>query len=130
MKAKFSLRELFDDSKVAILRFPLVLLSAILSGSIGIYAVHSNIDLPETLGYLMAVIGLGISVFFAITVFFENNPFGRIYKMVVELLAIGLLFLIYLQVKSGANFGFENTVLLLFRYALLSHLLVAFSPFC
>lgn len=129
MKAKFSLRELFDDSKVAILRFPLVLLSAILSGSIGIYAVHSNIDLPETLGYLMAVIGLGISVFFAITVFFENNPFGRIYKMVVELLAIGLLFLIYLQVKSGANFGFENTVLLLFRYALLSHLLVAFSPF-
>lgn len=129
MKAKFSLRELFDDSKVAILRFPLVLLSAILSGSIGIYAVHSNIDLPETLGYLMAVIGLGISVFFAITVFFENNPFGRFYRMVVELLAIGLLFLIYLQVKSSANFGFENTVLLLLRYALLSHLLVAFSPF-
>jgi len=40
-----------------------------------------------------------------------------------------LLALIYVQVTSRAEFGFENTILLLFRYAILSHLLVAFLPF-
>lgn len=129
MKAKFSLIELIDDSKVAISRFPLVLLSSILSGALGIYAVHATDSVPETLGYLMSVIGLGISLFFAITIFYENNSFNKRLKMLVELLAIACLVLIYFQVESGAEFGFENTILLLFRYAILSHLLVAFLPF-
>lgn len=128
MKAKFSLSDLLIDSKTVIKRFPISIILAVLGAAIGIYTFNGN-NVSVFVESLLSTIGLGISLFLAIAIFFENKTYSKLEVIVVHLSAVIFLVLIFFKLKIVKEFDLENSELLLFRYALMSHLLVSFLPY-
>lgn len=128
MKAKFSLSDLLADSNTASKRFFIPIILAVLGAAIGIYSFNGN-DVSPFIETLLSVIGLGISLFLAIAIFFETRSYSKLEVVLVHLSALVFLVLIFFKLKFAKEFDLENSELLLFRFALMSHLLVAFLPF-
>ncbi len=128
MKAKFSLTDLISDSNVAIKRFIVPILLALLGSVIAIYSFNGN-DVSPLIETLLSVIGVGISLFLALAIFFETRSVSKLVMFLIYLSALAFLVVIFIKLKNAKEFDLENSELLLFRYALMSHLLVSFLPF-
>ena len=128
MKAKFSLSDLLEDSNTASKRFFIPIILAVLGAAIGIYSFNGN-DFSPFIETLLSVIGLGISLFLAIAIFFETRSYSKLEVVLVHLSALVFLVLIFFKLKFAKEFDLENSELLLFRYALIFHLLVSFLPY-
>lgn len=128
MKAKFSLTDLISDSNVAIKRFLVPILLALLGSVIAIYSFNGN-DVSPLIETLLSVIGVGISLFLALAIFFETRSVSKLVMFLIYLSALAFLVVIFIKLKNAKEFDLENSELLLFRYALMSHLLVSFLPF-
>ncbi len=128
MKAKFSLTDLISDSNVAIKRFIVPILLALFGSVIAIFSFNGN-DVSPLIETLLSVIGVGISLFLALAIFFETRSFSKLVMFLIYLSALAFLVVIFIKLKNAKEFDLENSELLLFRYALMSHLLVSFLPF-
>jgi len=128
MKAKFSISDLLTDSKLAVSRFIIPILLSMLGAGIAIYSFNGK-ELSDTIISLLITVGLGISLFFAVAIFFENRILSIWIKLGAHLIAAIVLVCIFFQLREMQLFGLENAPLLIVRYAIIFHLLVSFLPF-
>ncbi len=128
MKAKFSISDLLTDSKLAVSRFIIPILLSMLGAGIAIYTFNGK-ELSDTIISLLITVGLGISLFFAVAIFFENRILSIWFKIGAHLIAAIVLVCIFFQLREMQLFGLENAPLLIVRYAIIFHLLVSFLPF-
>jgi hypothetical protein len=128
MKAKFSISDLLKDSKLAVSRFVIPILLSIIGAGIAIYSFNGK-ELSDTIISLLITVGLGISLFVALAIFFENRIFSIWIKIGGHLIAAVVLVCIFFQLREMQLFGLENAPLLIVRYAIIFHLLVSFLPF-
>lgn len=128
MKAKFSLSDFLTDSKLAVTRFVIPIVLSLIGAGIAIYSFNGK-ELSDTIISLLITVGLGISLFFALAMFFENRIFSIWFKIGAHLTAAIILVCIFFQLREMQLFGLENAPLLIVRYAIIFHLLVSFLPF-
>ena len=128
MKAKFSLSDFLTDSKLAVTRFVIPILLSMIGAGIAIYSFNGK-ELSDTIISLLITVGLGISLFFALAIFFENRNFSSWIQIGAHLIAAIVLVCIFFQLREMQLFGLENSPLLIVRYAIIFHLLVSFLPF-
>lgn len=128
MKAKFSLSDFLTDSKLAVTRFVIPIVLSLVGACIAIYSFNGK-ELSDNIICLLITVGLGISLFFALAIFFENRIFSIWFKIGAHLTAAIILVCIFFQLREMQLFGLENCPLLIVRYAIIFHLLVSFLPF-
>lgn len=128
MKTKFSISDLLVDSKLAVSRFVIPILLSMIGAGIAIYSFNGK-ELSDTIISLLITVGLGISLFVALAIFFENRIFSIWIKIGGHIIAAIVLVCIYFQLREMQLFGLENSPLLIVRYAIIFHLLVSFLPF-
>lgn len=129
MKAKFSISDLLKDSKVALQRFGISIGFAVWGAGIAMAMFKNNSPFSAQNESLLLVLGMGISLFIAIRLYFENNERPIIFNVGVHVLAIAFLVFVYFQILDAKMFGIGNEVLITFRFAIMCHLMVAFLPF-
>jgi hypothetical protein len=128
MKTKFSISDFLIDSKLAVRRFVIPILLSIIGAGIAIYSFNGK-ELSDTIISLLITVGLGISLFVALPIFFENRIFSIWIKIGAHLIAAIVLVCIFFQLREMQLFGLGNAPLLIVRYAIVFHLLVSFLPF-
>jgi hypothetical protein len=104
------------------------ILLSIIGAGIAIYSFNGK-ELSDTIISLLITVGLGISLFVALAIFFENRIFSIWIKIGAHLIAAIVLVCIFFQLREMQLFGLENAPLLIVRYAIVFHLLVSFLPF-
>lgn len=72
MKAKFSILYLLTDSKLAVARFVIPILLSMLGAGIAIYSFNGK-ELSDTIISLLITVGLGISLFLAMSYLLLNS---------------------------------------------------------
>lgn len=130
MKAKFSFSDLFKDSWVAIKRFPIVILLSII-GAILAIVLEPDGDWGPKLTSFIITLGLGISLFFALTLFAEINQLNWQKRLALLILGLGILTFVYFDLISSQSYynrQEEHLVFMTIRYGILFHLMVAFLP--
>jgi hypothetical protein len=127
-----SLQTLAQQTVSIIKRFPLTILSAVVLTAICIHLTHRGTDFREGNDYLLSKIamccGLGLSFFLAVSLFSEANDYSRNIKIILQLIALGIITGYYFTIEKYENFNLD-TVTRYTLYILASHLFVAFSPF-
>ena len=129
MKAKFSFSDLFKDSWVALNRFPIVILLSVIGAVLAI-VLGPDSNWGPNITSLITTLGLGISLFFALSLFAEINQLNWKKRLAILLLGIGILAFVYFDLNSEKSYyRFEqNVVFIGIRYGILFHLMVAFLP--
>jgi hypothetical protein len=110
MKAKFSISDLLKDSKVALQRFGISIGFAAWGAVIGMAMFKNNSPFSAQNESLLLVLGMGISLFIAIRLYFENNERPLIFNVGVHVLAIAFLVFVYFQILDAKMFGIGNEV--------------------
>jgi hypothetical protein len=121
-----SVTYIVEHAKAAFNRFPYVLICSALSGFIAILLIEAESDDFWYIKLAMTL-GLGIALFFSLTLYFEK-PHPK-YKFTAPRLLIGagVLLVGFYLLSGGAPT--ENFYLNFAQWALALHLLAAFSPF-
>ncbi len=123
---------LFNNARTTILRFPLMMLSAIIAVAVGIYTIENREALKNFFPYINLVLaaGIGIPLFFSAAILsdkFKNT--GRI-KLISNLLVVLLLLFIFWSFPHEESTRNINQPYIKFvLYIIAAHLLVSFSPF-
>lgn len=129
---KPSIHQLAQHAKDAFIRFPLVILSALIGSLAGIYWVQVSEVSYNTLPMinLMLTGALGIPLFFSIHMLLERHERPASWSVAYYIVALMLLVGIYFSLP-GQDVT-QNTFQPYFRYAIYNaclHLFVSFSPF-
>ncbi|HVZ81831.1 MAG TPA: DUF4153 domain-containing protein [bacterium] len=121
-----SLAYILEKGRAAFKRFPYPLICSFLGGATAILLIENQSDDFWFLKLLMTF-GLGISLFFSLTLYLER-PLARFRLKPVQWLGAGSLLLLGFYFLSGQA-PTENFFLNYAQWALALHLLAAFSPF-
>jgi hypothetical protein len=127
MKKLFSITELFNQTRNAVLRFPLTVLSSLVTCILILIQVNGEINDQEIVRINM-VIALGLPLFTALHAWTENINIPKNIKNGILLGGTFLLLLVYWNLPDLENFNFSFA----FRYigfAFIFHLLVSVLPF-
>ncbi|MCO5142542.1 MAG: DUF4153 domain-containing protein [Oligoflexia bacterium] len=120
-----SISYIYENAKDALIRFPFVLLSALIAFIDIVYNIENNKNSDDYLSFYF--FALGIPLFLALRLFLESFEVrSKLKCLILYLLGTLALYLFYLQYKS--NFT-NSTFLKLLLLALEIHLLVAFIAF-
>jgi hypothetical protein len=123
---------LFNNAKTTFLRFPLMMVSAIIAVSVGIYTIECREETKNFFPYLNIILsaGIGIPLFFSAAVLsakYKNN--GRI-KLVSNFLVVFFLLFIFLSFPhEESTLNINQPYIKFVLYIVGAHLLVSFSPF-
>src|SRR5215216_3119271 len=98
----FSLNYLTISAKESFFRFPLSIISSLISISIGIYLIEYNNDIINLFPYinLMLCTTLGISLFFCADVFSDSKALSKRNRFVLDLLAFMILVILYVTLPN------------------------------
>ena len=127
-----SLSYLLKNAKSTFLRFPLMLLSAIIAVSVGIYAIEcrEEINNPFPFVNLILASSIGIPLFFSATILSEKFKNTLRNKLISNLSVVLLLLLIFWSFPNEDSTRNINQPYIKFAlYIFAAHLLVSFSPF-
>lgn len=127
-----SFDELLLTSKRAFLRFPLAIISSIITAFVAIYLIEYDKNPEENLklANLMLSSALGIPLFTAIRLFTDKFKSQKIIEISFNLVAIVLLFLVYLSLPETEFMIINSTPYIKYAiYNVVAHLLVAFLPY-
>lgn len=127
-----SLNYVVHNARHSLVRFHFSILASVIAVTLGIYLAECYDDISNILPYLnvMLCAALGISLFFCVDVFTESRRYNSKIKLVYDLLALGLLAIMYFTLPDSDST--QNTSLPYIRYGTYSitiHLLVAIIPF-
>lgn len=121
-----SVNYIVEHAKETFHRFPYVLLCSIFTGTLAIILIEAESD-DFWFIKLAMTLGLGIALFFSLTLYFEK-PHPKYKFTAPQLLGgAGVLLLAFYFLSGGAPT--ENFFLNYAQWALALHLLAAFSPF-
>ncbi len=127
-----SLKYLAGNAGYSLRRFPAPLFAALVSVILAIVLIEtgrrSAVNLPLINSLLCS--GLGIVLFFCLTIFAEKRQYSNSKRLM--LLGLGLLVLVALYFSFPDKESTHNTAIPYIRYGLYNvtvHLLVAFTPF-
>lgn len=127
-----SISYLFNKAKDSIVRFPLTILSSLISVCIAIFLVEFNDEILNFFPYinLLLTAALGIPLYFCTTIFIKKMNFNFKLKLICQIAATILLALIYFSLPNSDVT--HNTSLPYIRYSIfnvIAHLLVSFIPY-
>ncbi|TPN85195.1 DUF4153 domain-containing protein [Aquimarina algicola] len=127
-----SIDYLIKTSKDSFLRFPLTILSSLLSVIIGIYLIEVNEDKDNLLPFIhiLLVTSIGIPLFFCASVFSEKQKYNTKLRVISQVVVLILLIALYFSFPSSKNTLVTTTPYI--RYAIfniVAHLLVSFIPY-
>lgn len=128
----FSLGYLWHSAGRALLRFPLVLLSALIGVSVGIYLVEAVDSIQNFLPWIniMLCAGLGIPLYFCVDTSCELRGFSTWWRWTLHGLATVVLVLIYLSLPDlDSTHNTQQPYIRYVIYSVVVHLLVSFLPF-
>src|SRR5690554_6243704 len=132
MMKKPSIHQVAQYAKDALIRFPLVVLSALIGSLAGIYLVQVNEVSQNVFPIinLMLSAALGIPLFFFIRMLSQKEELSRRLSAGLDVLAFLMLIGIYFSLPDQDNT--QNTFQPYIRYAIYNaclHLVVSFLPF-
>ncbi len=127
-----SILYLVSESKRSFLRFPFVLISALIGVLTAIYLIEYQDKIDNDFPYfnLMLITALGIPLYFSCTIFADRNKLDKLQNLFISLVATGFLIVIYFTLPGSETT--HNMRVPYIRYAIYSiiiHLLVAFIPY-
>ncbi len=120
-----------EQAVKSFLRFPLVLLSALMVAVFGIVLIDYDIKLDKTYYLcLMLTSALGVPLFFAIHCYLESITADKIIAGISYLFGFSVLFIIYLVLpKNETDQGVSTPYVIYFTISLAVHLIISFAPF-
>lgn len=127
-----SFDELLLTSKRAFTRFPLAIISSIITAIVAIYLIEYDKNPEQNLKLvnLMLTSALGIPLFIAIKLYNDKYKSGKTTEIISNLLALVLLFLVYLSLPETEFMIINTTPYIKYViYNVVVHLLVAFLPY-
>ncbi|HLW19286.1 MAG TPA: DUF4153 domain-containing protein [Cyclobacteriaceae bacterium] len=132
MMKKPSIQQLALNARDALIRFPLVLLSAFIGSMVGIYLVEVNEVTQDVFPFInvMLCAVLGIPLYFSVQIWLEKSQTAGMYDILLPVLATVILVFIYFSLPGQDTS--QNTFQPYIRYAIYNaclHLVVSFSPF-
>ncbi len=127
-----SFHYLLSNVKKSFLRFPLVILCALISVTVGIYLIENREQIGNFFPFINIILtaALAIPVFFSTTIVALKNKLGKKEQIVLMLITSVLLIIIYFTLP-----GFDtthNTSLPYIKYGIyniIAHLIVSVIPF-
>jgi len=127
-----SLDYLISQSKASLLRFPLVVVSAMVASVLAIYLVEIQDDVVNRMPYINSLLStaLGIPLFYCLKTVIERKELTGIKPIAVN--AFGVLALVLVYVSLPGTDSTTNISLPYIRYAVFNisiHLMVSFAPF-
>jgi hypothetical protein len=119
---------IFAETYRTFLRFPSVILSALLGAtvSIAIIEVDTNLKGNEYFLKLLLCSLLGIPLFFSISLFTERKGYNKVYTLFFHIAGIAILVIYYFSLSRASN---TLNITRFFQLNLCLHLMVAFVPF-
>jgi hypothetical protein len=123
---------LFNNAKTTFLRFPLMMVSAIIAVSVGIYTIECREETKNFFPYLNIILsaGIGIPLFFSAAVLSAKNKNNRRIKLVSNFLVVLFLLFIFLSFPhEESTLNINQPYIKFVLYIVGAHLLVSFSPF-
>lgn len=127
-----SIIKMWEKAVSTFSRFPLAIISSILATSAAIWLVNKEgaTELMEARMVSISFVSfLGISWFYGITVFLEQQARPIAVKIGTHLLAVAILLLYYFYLGTNLMSGPNEMWYQLALFFLLSHLIAAFAPF-
>ena len=127
-----SIHYLVSNAKVALLRFPLTILSSLVAVIVAIYLVEYNDEIDNLFPYvnLLLTAALGIPLYFSVSVFTESTTVGKYTKAIGLGVATLVLVFIYFTLPNAEDT--HNTSVPYIRYGVYNviiHLLASFIPY-
>ncbi len=127
-----SVNYLMTNAKESFVRFPLTVLSSLISVVVGIYLIENEKDMLNMFPFinLMLCASLGIPLYFCATIISNKRGFVGKSTWIINSFATLLLIAIYFTLPNAEST--HNTSLPYIKYALYNitcHLLVSFIPF-
>ena len=127
-----SINYLIVKSKESFLRFPLTVLSSLISVIIGVYLIEFIDDIENPFPYinLLLTTALGIPLYFCVSIFITKKNYDFKLRLASQTLGTTILILIYFSLPDSETT--HNTSLPYIRYGLYNiiiHLLVSFIPY-
>lgn len=127
-----SIDYLISHSKASFLRFPLVVVSALVASVLAICLVEIQDDVVNRMPYINSLLStaLGIPLFYCLKTVIERKQLTGIKSIAVNALGVLALVLVYLSLPGTDST--TNTSLPYIRYAVFNisiHLIVSFAPF-
>ncbi len=124
----FKLNELKREAKRVIVRFPLVIISAVLGIAVWNYAIETD-NYQEHIAVLIYGLFLGIPIHYAAGIAFESNTSSRLKKWLFIGLGVVVHGLIVTHLLLSKDFPEVMLMSICIFYFITSHLLASFLPF-
>ncbi|MFA9221391.1 MAG: DUF4153 domain-containing protein, partial [Sediminibacterium sp.] len=124
----FKLNELKSEAKRVIVRFPLVIVSAVLGIAVWNYAIETD-NYQEHIAVLIYGLFLGIPIHYAAGIAFESNTSSRLKKWLFVGLGVVVHGLIVTHLLLSKDFPEVMLMNICIFYFITSHLLASFLPF-
>ncbi len=124
----FKLNELKREAKRVIVRFPLVIISAVLGIAVWNYAIETD-NYQEHIAVLIYGLFLGIPIHYAAGIAFESNTSSRLKKWLFIGLGVVVHGLIVTHLLLSKDFPEVMLLSICIFYFITSHLLASFLPF-
>lgn len=124
----FKLNELKSEAKLVIVRFPLVIFSAVLGIAVWNYAIETN-NYETSIAVLIYGLFLGIPIHYATVIALENNTSSRLKPWLSIGLGVVVHGLIITHLLLSRDFPEIMLMSICIFYFITSHLLASFLPF-
>ena len=128
MQNMFKLNELKSEAKRVIVRFPLVIVSAVLGIAVWNFAIETGIY-EDPIVVLIYGLFLGIPIHYAAVIAIENNSSIRFRPWLFLALGVVIHVLIIIHLVLSKDFPENMRVTICIFYFITSHLLASFLPF-
>ena len=128
MQNMFKLNELKSEAKRVIVRFPLVIVSAVLGIAVWNFAIETGIY-EDPIVVLIYGLFLGIPIHYAAVIAIESNSSIRFRPWLFLALGVVIHVLIIIHLVLSKDFPENMRVTICIFYFITSHLLASFLPF-
>ncbi len=127
-----SIHYLVSSAKDSLLRFPLTILSAFITVIFGIYLFENEKSITNFFPYMNIILsmGIGIPLFFCVTIVSNKNRFNRKNNILINLFAVLVLVAIFFTLPTKDSTKIISMPYIKYAlYNITCHLLVSFIPF-
>ncbi len=127
-----SIGYLYENARATLLRFPQMILSALIAVALGIYLIECNESISNIFPFINIILSasIGIPLYFSASILAYKKKWNRLNRNLIALAATVILVILYFTFPDHAST--HNRTLPYIKYAiynLTAHLLVSFIPF-
>ncbi len=126
MKKWISIEYFINSAKASFMRFPLVLMCAMLVTFLSIYQIEVEQEPPMWLLHLIQTASLGLPLFMALNLYLQRAKFEQSKEWIFFVVVGGVLVLYYYTLSGTYN---QQDIIRFFLWWVSFHLLVSFAPY-